>query len=334
VICKLYKELRRDRLFNHAIIPVLFPIFEDEEQKEKKNFMAWYKILLLVLCMAPSALTAQILFNQLCFNEAGNEFALLRVLPSKDDLYVVNTSTLQTQIRGPVTLSHFLPCDQTSNYQNLKRKALSQSHMIQNRGLTQGNAEAISLTVDMCPSKKVSYASEFFKSLIQQKKSYPLTISMTKKWAQQHPKEFSELKAWDESQALKITWMNHGSKHPYQKGIAATENFINLKGVDFKQEVLENEDFLIKEGCVPSIFYRFAGLVSNDKAYKLLIKELGLIPIGSQAWLAKGEKIKEGSIVLVHGNGNDTLGDRLFLERRSDLQVIELPELLINPSKG
>jgi hypothetical protein len=39
----------------------------------------------------------------------------------------------------------------------------------------------------------------------------------------------------------------------------------------------------------------------------------GLIPVGSDAWLAKKQKPESGSIVLIHGNGNEPLGITKFL---------------------
>jgi hypothetical protein len=41
--------------------------------------------------------------------------------------------------------------------------------------------------------------------------------------------------------------------------------------------------------------------------------EYGLIPIGSDAWLAKGQPIHSGSIVLIHGNGNEPIGIKDFI---------------------
>jgi len=37
-----------------------------------------------------------------------------------------------------------------------------------------------------------------------------------------------------------------------------------------------------------------------------------LIPIGSAAWLAKGETPRAGSLILVHANGNEPEGIRLL----------------------
>ena len=39
----------------------------------------------------------------------------------------------------------------------------------------------------------------------------------------------------------------------------------------------------------------------------------GLIPIGSDAWLAKGQPVHKGSIVLIHGNGNEPVGIKDFI---------------------
>jgi hypothetical protein len=44
------------------------------------------------------------------------------------------------------------------------------------------------------------------------------------------------------------------------------------------------------------------------------IEHYGLIPVGSDAWLAKGQKANNGSIVLIHGNGNEEIGVRDFIK--------------------
>lgn len=53
----------------------------------------------------------------------------------------------------------------------------------------------------------------------------------------------------------------------------------------------------------------------------------GLIVIGSDAWLAKGEQSHAGSLVLIHGNGNEPLGVNDFLSllncERRDIKVRE-----------
>jgi hypothetical protein len=64
---------------------------------------------------------------------------------------------------------------------------------------------------------------------------------------------------------------------------------------------------LIEWGCMPSVFFRFPGLLADSAAYDSVLC-YGLIPLGSDAWLAKGEIPAQGSIVLVHANGNEPQG--------------------------
>ena len=264
-----------------------------------------------------------------CLLEKDQEYALIRMTDSKVRLLLVNTNTLQTKTSIRTKSMMFRKCQKNSRYENLKKELLARPFKVANRGMVEGSQKGYAVTVDMCPSSKKGFELEFFKALIQKQKGCPVTISMTKKWAIHHPKEFAMLKAWDDEKKLTITWMNHGTMHPYAPHVPLEKNFINLEGIDFKKEVLENESFLIKEGRVPSIFYRFAGLVSNEKAFNYLVKDLGLIPVGSLAWLAKGEMIKNGSIVLLHGNKNEPLGIKRFLEVKTTLPVVNLPQLFI-----
>ncbi len=267
-----------------------------------------------------------------CTYFEGQEYTLLRVDPTKTKLLLVNNHTLQTHVRINTQNIVWDQCQKDSHYVQRKKEALAHPFQVANRGVVKGDAKGFALTVDMCPSSKKGFEEKFFRSLIDKKKGYPVTISMTKKWAKFHPKEFALLKKWDDEKMLDITWMNHGSQHPYERTIPLDKNFINLPGIDFRKEVLDNENFLMKEGRTPSIFYRFAGLVSNKKAYDYLIKNLGLIPVGSLAWLAKGESIKGGSIVLLHGNKNEPLGIERFLEQEIDLPVVNLAEIFQKPT--
>ena len=91
------------------------------------------------------------------------------------------------------------------------------------------------------------------------------------------------------------------------------ENFLLSPGTNLDTEVLENEKLMLKNGLTPSVFFRFPGLVS-DKSIVRKIEEYGLIPIGSDAWLAKGQQANAGSIVLIHGNGNEEIGVKDFIQ--------------------
>ena len=79
-----------------------------------------------------------------------------------------------------------------------------------------------------------------------------------------------------------------------------------------ESEVLDTEKVFLRLGILPSVFFRFPGLVS-DVAGLATLRRLGLIPLGAGAWLAKGEPAARGSVILVHGNGNEPRGiDRLL----------------------
>ena len=55
------------------------------------------------------------------------------------------------------------------------------------------------------------------------------------------------------------------------------------------------------------------GLVSDSNIFDKVIS-YGLIPIGSDAWLAKNQIPGQGSIVLIHGNGNEPVGIEKFFK--------------------
>lgn len=68
--------------------------------------------------------------------------------------------------------------------------------------------------------------------------------------------------------------------------------FISGKWINKHQkEVLELEKLLLSYDLIPSILFRFPGLIS-DKNSLGIIKELGLITIGSDTWLKRKKKLK------------------------------------------
>jgi hypothetical protein len=78
--------------------------------------------------------------------------------------------------------------------------------------------------------------------------------------------------------------------------------------------VLDTEAAMLEAGLAPSVFFRFPGLVSRPDVFETVVA-LGLVPLGSDAWLAKSRRPPtEGSVVLVHANGNEPTGVRRFLE--------------------
>ena len=119
--------------------------------------------------------------------------------------------------------------------------------------------------------------------------------------------------ASEKQNKIKITWVNHTYNHHYDPKAPLNENFILSPGTDINFEILGTEIALLQHGLLPSVFFRFPGLVSNNKAVTA-VTDFGIIPIGSDAWLAKGQQAANGSIVLIHGNGNEPLGVKDFIK--------------------
>ena len=112
---------------------------------------------------------------------------------------------------------------------------------------------------------------------------------------------------------IDITWINHTLSHYYNKKLPLRNNFMLDKSTDIKSEILGNEQLMLKNGLIPSVFFRFPGLTSTNELLDSICS-YGLITIGSDAWLAKGQAVHNGSIVLIHGNGNEPLGVSKFIQ--------------------
>jgi len=182
------------------------------------------------------------------------------------------------------------------------------------------------LTVDLCPSKR-PFEREMFQALegLGKGAPVPVAVAVTGVWLMSHPQELSYLKHASAAGKLAITWINHSYHHTYQPQVPLQRNFVLTPGTDFSAEVLDLERLLLARGLVPSPFFRFPGLVSDEATVRRL-RELSLIPIGSDAWLAKGESPRPGSFILVHGNGNEPKGVQLLLPmlRSGELHLLPL----------
>ena len=182
----------------------------------------------------------------------------------------------------------------------------------------------INLTIDLCPSHK-PLDKVIFEDLILAFKgvdsSLPLAVSVSGKWMLNHAADLEWLKSLD-TKGVKITWINHTYDHIFNNS-PLTSNFLLSKNTDLRYEVLENEKLMLKNGLIPSVFFRCPGLVSDRSIIERLLS-YGLIAVGSDAWLAKGQQAKNGSIVLIHGNGNEELGVHDFIKLlRTESQAIK-----------
>ncbi len=185
---------------------------------------------------------------------------------------------------------------------------------LQNDGLHEAEhpVPGFFLTADLCPA-----ARPLDRSLIEAltalplKQPVPITLMVSGFWIQRHPDDFAWLKNQAAAGKIAITWGNHSFTHPYDPEAPLEKNFLLSPGTEFGVEVLSLEMLLLEAGLLPSPFFRFPGLVSNQRLIEQ-IRGLHLIPIGSTAWLAKGETPRSGGIILVHANGNEPEGMRLL----------------------
>jgi hypothetical protein len=177
---------------------------------------------------------------------------------------------------------------------------------LENAGLTHGAAAGAFITGDLCPTRK-PLDRRFFDKLASTGQNAPVALSISGLWLLHHAADFHWLMERQAAGALDIVWTNHSYHHPYVKGRPDDQTFMMTKGLDADYEILETERLLIANGAIPSVFFRFPGLVSNSPLMDA-VRRHHLIVVGTDAWLAKGQRPGAGSIVLVHPNGNEEGG--------------------------
>jgi len=217
-----------------------------------------------------------------------------------------------------------------SPYQKALKKADEQSISLQNAGITRGasNENGINLTVDLCPAHKPLDRRVFTEITERLNNPVPVLVSVSGIWMRQHPDDLEWLKQLQQENKLNITWANHSFNHKVNL-LPLKENFLLQRGTDLNFEILETEQAMLKNGLVPSLFFRFPGLVSDQQLVYRIVS-YGLMPLGADAWLAKGKQPHDGSIVLVHGNGNEPGGvNRLIRLLQSKSAQIESKEWLL-----
>lgn len=260
-----------------------------------------------------------------CYNEKGDlRIAIRMYYVNKTPYYlVVNPFTFATEA---ASAAHFKPRKIVSNvpgyftmkelletpYMKALVKYTSPPYILQNQGIIHAEKpiDAVFLTADMCPSVK-PFEKDFFKTLVamseKTQKPIPIALPITGLWIIGHPNEFKWLVKQVERQKLKITWVNHSFSHVYYADLPYDENFLLVPNVNTTHEILATEKLLLEKGQLPSVYFRFPGLVSNETLI-LKLRHFGLIPIGTDAWIAKDQDPKPGSIILVHGNSNEPEG--------------------------
>jgi hypothetical protein len=242
----------------------------------------------------------------------------------KNYLFLVNPQTLQTKIDEasfyevkPMTYNVARAYFRTTPYIKAIDKAEKQSKNIQDAGIESGlpKETGISLTADLCPSHRPLdrvIFTDIYQEFQKVETPVPVALSITGVWMRQHQTDLQWLKQLQKEHEIYITWINHSYNHRVSTKLPLKENFLLEAGTDINYEVLETEKAMLKNGLLPSVFFRFPGLVSDQQlVYK--ITDFALIPIGTDAWLAKGQASQPGSIVLIHANGNEPVGVNDFI---------------------
>ncbi|MBD1394243.1 polysaccharide deacetylase family protein [Mucilaginibacter glaciei] len=243
----------------------------------------------------------------------------------RDYLFLVNPKTLETrtdEAKGyevtPMTIAQTRDYFKNSPYQNAIIKAEGASVALQDAGIERGlpKETGISLTADLCPSHHPldrRIFTDIISGFKQVETPVPIALSVSGLWMRHHQQDIAWLKQLQAKHEIYITWINHSFNHRVSAKSPLKTNFLLEPGTDINYEVLETEKAMLANGLQPSVFFRFPGLVSDQQlVYK--ITDFGLIPIGTDAWLAKGQQPQSGSIVLIHGNGNEPLGVNDFIK--------------------
>jgi hypothetical protein len=265
----------------------------------------------------------------------------------KDYLMLVNPQTMRTRIdENKAYQAKFMTLDQMRDlfkntpYIKAIKAAENHSVVIQDAGIERGlpKETGISLTADLCPSHR-PLDRRIFTAMIAEfqkvEKPAPIALSVSGVWMNNHLNDLQWLKQLRDSGEISITWVNHSYTHRVSKTAPLKMNFLLEPGTDINYEVLETEKDMLKNGLLPSVFFRFPGLVS-DQQLVFRITDFGLIPIGSDAWLAKGQQPQAGSIVLIHGNGNEPVGvaDFIRLLQSKTQQIAKKQWLLYDLSES
>jgi hypothetical protein len=242
------------------------------------------------------------------FQRGGGSF-VLAVSPQDLKTEVLRSDGLKIE---PASLADLAQSFSGTPYFKALADAKQHDSALQNAGITHVLPEehGVVLTVDLCPSRRPLDEILFNRVLTTftpEEHPVPVAIAITGIWMEEHPKELERLLRLSREHKLEITWIDHSYHHRFDPKLPLPQNFLLEKGTQLDDEVLMTEARMIQTGITPSTLFRFPGLISDHEIVDKVLA-FGLIPVGSDAWLAKKERAKSGDIVLVHGNGNEPQG--------------------------
>jgi len=245
-------------------------------------------------------------------------------LNNKEYYLAANPRTLETEL-VPVgkylilkrTLSEIQKKNGSLAYFRALGRAGENSRKRQNAGITHilCRRPGMYITVDLCPTRR-PLERLFFMQLVnacgKEREPVPVAIALSGLWLKMHAQDLRWIREREQEGDIAVVWINHTYHHRYQKKVPWWRNFLlDKKKNDIHTEIILNEIAMIESELLPSLFFRFPGLVSDRKLFAQ-VTDMGLIPVGSDAWLGKRQWPKEGSIILVHANGQEPLGVKRF----------------------
>ncbi|RTZ89422.1 MAG: hypothetical protein DSY91_07830 [Deltaproteobacteria bacterium] len=218
-------------------------------------------------------------------------------------------------------------------------KTILQGPGVFSHGSRKLSPPGIAITTDLCPSTK-AWNRGLYEKLValgeKLHKPLPVGIAVSGRWMERYPQALAQLIKWDKEGKLAITWINHSDTHPVRG------NFLVNPKVDFTKEVENQVARMRRAGIFNSRYFRFPGLVF-DFARLRQLSTMGYVAVGADAWLAKGQRVRNGSIILVHGNGNEKMGvwilDAYLKLKEGDfvsgkLRILSLNALLLESAKA
>jgi peptidoglycan/xylan/chitin deacetylase (PgdA/CDA1 family) len=244
----------------------------------------------------------------------------------KDYYLAVNINTLETKIIDK-KITKDVKSIKDSTLNRVYKVSKIDKNSLTNAGINSAykkHKDIYYITIDLCPSSKKGYEKRLFESLNKRENS--IAIALSAKWAMRHQREFKEIL---EYKNIDITWINHTYNHYYYPRKKLKNNFLLAKWTDLYKEIIANEKFMLSHSLVPSVFIRFPGLVSDAKLVDKVVDSYSLVPLGSDTWIAKAQKIKDSSIILLHGNLNEKKGIKMFLKEynKRELNFVKLTEM-------
>lgn len=281
-------------------------------------------VLLLLGCLIFNTLSAATLIDYRPFfaRIGAHEITLRRIdYSNKTTRYLVlNTIDFSTRIvrripRSAVEQASVDKLADTSAYFTTREQIQSNPELYASGIGRFERVDGVVISGDLCPASKAGIEQTIIDSLAKSKNS-TLYVCISGRWIDRHPDELKKLR----HETINIVWVNHSLTHRYEKKENANDDFLCLPNTDLQAEVLGMERKMFELGLRPSPFFRYPGLISSPVVANYVIS-LGLIPLGSEAWLAKGENPRQGSVVLIHLNGNEPLGIRLFFEKKNTYPI-------------